>query len=146
MPTAARMITAVIFAIVAYYTSNEAKTLMPEGTPVAVFTPWAMFVSALCAWRVIGRLIGRGYANSINTGVYAMVCAMFFVCLLFAIVEMIRLSMKFRYDGPMEAIVGIFEIILEYAPMFAHPPIAIALVVGAVSSGLIGEWAHRKWG
>ncbi len=145
MPTAARMITAIIFAGLAYYTSNIAKTLLPEGTAVGVFTQWAMFVSALCAWKVIGRLIGRGYKASINTGIYAMGVAMFFVTLMFSIVEMVKRSMKFQYDGPMDAIVNMFGIGLEYGVMFLDPRIGVTLLVRGILAGIIGEWAENRW-
>ncbi|MEM9581970.1 MAG: TrgA family protein [Pseudomonadota bacterium] len=145
MPTAARMITAIIFAILAYYTSNVAKTLLPEGTPTAVFTPWAMGVSAVCAWQVFGRLIGRGYVSSINTGVYAIGVAMFFVTTLFSITEMIKRSMRMQYDGPMDAVVNMFGIAVEYSTMFLDPRIGGTLLVGGILSGIIGEWAENKW-
>ncbi len=145
MPTAARMITAVLFAALAFYTSGIAKTLLPEGTPTGVFTPWAMFVSALCAWQVFGRLIGRGYVSSINTGVYAIAVAMFFVTTLFSIVEMIKRSMRLQYDGPMDALVGMFGIALEYGVMFLDPRIGGTLLIGGIVTGIIGEWAENKW-
>ncbi|MDA8746940.1 TrgA family protein [Litoreibacter sp.] len=145
MPTAARMITALIFAGLAFYTSGVAKTLLPEGTPTGVFTPWAMFLAACSAWRVIGRLIGRGYKTAINTGVYAIGVAMFFVTALFSISEMIKRSMRLQYDGPMEAVVNMFGIALEYGVMFLDPRIGGTLLIGGILSGIIAEWAENKW-
>ncbi|WP_298358363.1 TrgA family protein [uncultured Litoreibacter sp.] len=145
MPTAARLIAAVLLAALAYHTSNIAKTLLPEGTKVGVFTPWAMAISVACAWRVVGRLIGRGYKDAVSTGLYAVACSMFFTCLLFAITEMIKRSTKLRYDGPMEAIVAMFGLVIEYGAMFLHPPILGALLVGGVVIGIAAEWAEKKW-
>ena len=145
MPTAARMITAILFAALAFYTSGIAKTILPEGTPTGVFTPWAMFLSACSAWKVFGRLVGRGYKAAINTGIYAVGVAMFFVTALFSIVEMIKRSMRFQYDGPMDAVVNMFGIALEYGVMFLDPRIGIPLLVGGIISGFVAEWAEDKW-
>ena len=145
MPTAARLIAAIFFAATAYYVTNLAKPLFPEGTQLGLFTPWSMFVSFVCGWRVVGRLIGRGWANSINTGVYGIGVCIFFVTALFSINEMIKRSRDFRYDGPMEAVVGTFEIALEYGAYLLDTQIMIALAVSAVVTGLVCEAADRKW-
>lgn len=145
MPTAARFIAAIIFAGLAYYVTNLAKPLFPEGTQLGLFTPWSMAISFLCGWKVVGRLIGRGWTNSINTGLYGVGVSVFFVTLFFSINEMVKRSRDFRYDGPMEAIIGIFEIGLEYGVYLLDTKILIALVVTGIISGPICEAAERKW-
>jgi len=93
------------------------KPLLPEGQPTPYLYPVSTIVPALSAWKVVGRLIGRGWTNAINTGVYGMAVALFFTLLTFAIGEMVKRSMRFQYDGPMDAIVGMFGIVLEYGAL-----------------------------
>lgn len=145
MPTAARFIAAIFFAATAYYVTNLAKPAFPEGTQLGLFTPWSMAVSFLCGWKVVGRLIGRGWTSAINTGLYGILVCVFFVTLLFSVNEMVKRSRDFRYDGPMEAVVGIFEIALDYGAYLLDTQILVALLVSGVVTGLVSEAAERKW-
>lgn len=145
MPTAARLIAALFFAATAYYVTNLAKPAFPEGTPLGQFTPWSVAISFICGWKVLGRLIGRGYGNSIGTGLYGICVCVFFVTLFFSISEMVKRSMRKQYDGPVEAVTAIFEIAVEYGNYLLDPQILIALAGSAVVTGLIAEWAERKW-
>jgi hypothetical protein len=58
---------------------------------------------------------------------------------------MVRLAMRNRYDGPLEALTAIFEIGAEYALIIATVPIGVVLLIGAVVSGLLTEFAGNRW-
>lgn len=146
MPTAARIIAAVMFALIGYLVAGTVRPQLPEGMPTNYLIPVSTIVPAICAWRVIGRLIGRGSVNAINTGVYGIVCAIFFCLLAFAIGEMLKLSMRLQYDGPMEAITGMFQIFLEYGQLLLTPQGLGTLLIGGAVTGLVAEWSHHRWG
>ncbi|MCY4333051.1 MAG: TrgA family protein [Litoreibacter sp.] len=146
MPTAARLISAVLFALIGILVAGVVKPLLPEGQPTPYLYPVVIVIPMLCAWRVIGRLIGRGAVSAINTGVYGIVCAITFSVLAFAIGEMLKRSMRLQYGGPMDAITGMFGIFLEYAQLLIHPMAIGYLLVGGIVTGLIAEWSHHKWG
>lgn len=145
MPTAARLISAVLFALIGYLVAATIPAQLPEGVPINYLYPVSMLIPPLCAWRVIGRLIGRGATNAINTGVYGIVCSVFFVLLAFAIGEMLKLSLRKQYDGPMEAITGMFGIFLEYGQLLLTPVGLGYLLIGGAITGLVAEWAHKRW-
>jgi len=77
MPTAARFIAALIFALLGYIVAGYMKPLLPEGQPTPYLYPVSTLVPAICAWKVVGRLIGRGWTNAVNTGIYGMAVALF---------------------------------------------------------------------
>lgn len=145
MPTAAKLIAAVIFAIGGFLVADSVRPNLPEGQP----TPWlvqiSMLVPMICAWRVLGRLVGKSYAVAINSGIYAVVVSLFFVLLVFSISEMIKRSMRLQYDGPVEAVTNMFGIIFDYGLLLVGVN-SLSIMAGmAVIGGLAAEWAHRRF-
>jgi len=59
--------------------------------------------------------------------------------------EMLRLSLARRYDGPVEAIVSVFKLGIDYAGYLAHGSILGVLLVGGMLAGVIGEFVKRRW-
>ena len=147
MPTAAKLMAAIIFAITGYLTADAVRALLPESAPAKQLTVWSVVIPVNCGWRVIGKYVPRGgYAQRLNAGVYAMAVAVFFTVGACAVAEMIERSMDKQYSGPVEAILNMFGILLELGQLLLHPaPLAI-MAVGAVSAGVLGLWSHRKWG
>lgn len=145
MPTAAKLIAAVIFAIGGYLVAESVRPNMPEGQP----TPWLLQVSIIvpiiCSWRVLGRLVGKSYAVAINSGIYAVVVSLFFVLLVFAISEMVKRSTRLQYDGPVDAIINMFGIVFDYIVLLGDVNTLSILAGLAVIGGLAAEWAHRRF-
>lgn len=145
MPTAAKMIAAIILAIIGYMTAEATRPLLPDGMATGWLNRVVIVIPAICGWRVIGRMVGRGYNVAFSMGLYAVTVSVFFVLLTFAIAEMLSRSMRKLYDGPMEAIVRMFEIFVEYGSYLLSPMPILYLLVGAALVGPIAEYAHRKW-
>jgi hypothetical protein len=59
--------------------------------------------------------------------------------------EMVALANRRRYDGPIEAIVAIFEIGTEYLMTMMVPSVLGALALGGVLSAIFAERASRVW-
>lgn len=145
MPTAARLVAAICLAIVAYIVSGLIMSLMPDSTDFGIFVPLNVFLGVLAGWLVMGRRAGRGTTAAINNGLTGVFVLMLWGIGVQACNEMVRLAMKNRYDGPMEAVVAIFQIGAEFGLMIATAPILAFLVVAAVISGLIVEFAGKRW-
>ena len=145
MPTAAKMVAAIILALTGFLAAQAVVPYLPEGQRI----PWLYWVSIgvpiVCAWRTIGRLVGKSYWSAFNTGLYGLFVSGFFVLLCFAAGEMIKRSIRLRYDGPMDAIVAMFGIAIEYAALLLNPPVLITLLVGGAVAGLAAEWTNRRW-
>ena len=145
MPTAARLVAAICLAIVAFIVSGMVMPLMPESTDFGYFVPLNIIIGLLAGWIVMGRRVGRGTTAAINNGLTGVFVMMLWGIGVQACNEMVRLAMKNRYDNAMEAIVAIFQIGAEFGLMIATVPIGLLLLVGAVVSGLVTEYAGNRW-
>ena len=145
MPTAARLTASVCLAVLAYVLSELVKPLMPESTAFGMFVPLNIVLGLVVGWVVMGPRVGRGRTWAINNGLTGAVALMFWGIFIQACNEMVRLAMRGRYDGPLEAIVAVFTIAAEYAVIAATLPIAGVMVVGGILAGLLTEFAGRRW-
>jgi hypothetical protein len=137
---------AVIFAITGYLTAQAVRPLLPEGQPTNLLNLFCILIPVVCGWRALGRLVGKSYLISLNSGIYGIAVSIFFTVFAFSGAEMIKRSTRKQYDGPMDAIVNMFGIMVEYAALLLHPSCLIILATGAVAGGVLSEWAHRKFG
>ncbi|MGJ8627866.1 MAG: TrgA family protein [Sulfitobacter sp.] len=145
MPTAARLVAAICLAIVAYVVSGMIMPLMPESTDFGYFVPVNIVLGLLAGWIIMGPRVGRGTTAAINNGLTGVFVLMLWGIGVQACNEMVRLAMKKRYDGAIEAVVAIFQIGAEFGVMIATVPIGLFLLVAAVVSGLVTEAAGKRW-
>ncbi|QYK41134.1 MAG: TrgA family protein [Paracoccaceae bacterium] len=145
MPTAAKLFAAIAFFVVGFMAAEAFKPGMPEGTPFGHFSLIVGAIGGLTGWMVMGALAGRGYGASAGFGLRTSVTLTFWALLVFSVYQMIGLATKMRYDGPMDAIVGVFELMLENGQMLLNAPVLIALGVGGILGGFSAEWAARRW-
>jgi hypothetical protein len=145
MPTAAKLLAAVAFAIVAYLTAFALVPHFPEGTQIGLFREISAVIGFAVGWFVMGNLVGKGYGEAAGSGIRTSVTVVFWALLLFSIYLMVKKSMKMAYDGPMEAVLGIFELMLEYGQIMLVPDVLGVLVVGGILGGMLAEWAGRRW-
>ncbi|HBM59885.1 TrgA family protein [Salipiger marinus] len=145
MTTAARLIAALCLAALGYLGSEEVKTLMPEGTGFGYFTWVTMGLGWLCGWLILGPRAGRGVASTQSHALTATAALVLLALLVQATNEMVRLAMRHRYDGPMEAFSAIFEIALEFGGHLLDAEFFLLMLGGAVVTGLLVELAARHW-
>lgn len=145
MPDAARLVAAVILALVAFIVSGQVIPRMPEGTDFGYFTWVNIAIGLICGWTVMGKRAGRGITAAINNGVTGMVATVIWALLVFGAYEMFRLATRQRYDGPFDAVIGIFEEAMTYGLVLLAPNIIATLVAGALIAGLATEFAWRTW-
>lgn len=145
MPTAARLVAAVIFALAGFLAAEAYKPLMEEGTNFYAFSPLTGLIGALTGWVVMGGLAGRGYVAAAGFGLRTMVTVVFWALVAFCIYDMVLLSLKMRYDGPMEAVVGIFELMVERVLLMRDANFLVTLVVCGFIGGMVTEYAGRRW-
>ncbi|MGQ0564229.1 MAG: TrgA family protein [Gemmobacter sp.] len=132
-------------ALTLFLAAEAAKAGLPEGTPAGYFSPIVAGVGFVTGWMVLGTLTGRGYGNSMGLGLRTAVTAVFWALLGFSLWHMIELSMKMRYDGPMQALLDVFALMVENGRLVILPDVLVALGVGGALTGLFAEWAGRRW-
>jgi len=94
---------------------------------------------------VLGPDTGRGYRQAMGSGLKTSVVLVFFALLLFSIREMIMQSTKMRYDGPMDAILDVFNLMLERAREMMTADVMGTLLVGGILAGILAEKASKRW-
>jgi hypothetical protein len=145
MPTAAKLIGAIVFAALAYFVSDLVKPLLPEGTQVGLMSPINAFFGLLMGWRIMGRGAGNGYMSSMGYGLTTMVAIVFWCLLLWGGYEMTRRAMRLYYDGPVEALQEMTVLMAEYGRTALDPQVIGAAVVGSLLASMLTEFFARRW-
>ncbi len=145
MPTAAKLVAATIFAATGYFAAELIRPTLPEGQPLAWLLRVCVLVPMLIGWRVMGKLVGKNYGVSMNSGFYGIVLSTVSVTFVFAVSLMIKKSRRLQYDGPMEALVDVFALMLEYGLLLLNPFVLVTLILGGFVGGIAAEWAHPKF-
>lgn len=144
MPTFARLVAAVLFAVLAAVVSEVAKDLFPPERQMKFFTEFNAAVGFILGWRVAGGRAGIGYSEAIGYGITASVaifgCALFLQCCY----EMLRLALRKQYDTAPEAVVGVFELMLENAQTASSIQVWGLTIGGGIVAGLITEFTSRR--
>ncbi|MDP4034582.1 MAG: TrgA family protein [Pseudorhodobacter sp.] len=145
MPTAAKLVAAVFYAAMGYLAAELFKPAMPEGTQFGQFSLICAFLGAACGWLVMGKLAGRGRAAAITSGIQTMITFVFFALLGFSIYLMVLRSLNMRYHDAIEAVLGVFALMLQHGRLLLTVPVLGTLLAGAVLGGLLTEWVSKRW-
>ena len=130
MPTAAKLFAAVMFAAVGFLAAQAYVPSLPEGTQIGFLREICAGLGLVIGWFVMGRLVGKGYVEAVGFGIRTSVTILFWATLGFSIYEMILRSTKMMYDGPMEALLGVFDLMIYYGTSDdnVHPKNALQLI------------------
>lgn len=145
MLTAARLVAGVMFAILAWYVSELIKPLFPEGRDVGRFSEVNAAISFVVGWRIAGTRAPAGWGGAVSYGLTATFFLTLWCLFLQSFGVMITQSLRKAYDGPIEAIIGVFELMVEHALIMADVEVIGTLVVGGVIAALVVEWSGRRW-
>ena len=145
MPTAAKFVGAICFAIFGYVTALAVIPVLPEGFQIGRMREVSAFIGLLNGWFIMGRLTGKGYRAGIGSGVRTAITIVIWALIVFAIYEMVLRSTKLRYDGPMEAVTAAFGLMLDYGKLMLTKEIIATIVIAGGIGGAITEWAGRRW-
>lgn len=145
MPTMGRLIGAVLFGALAWYTSLLIIPLFPESSPLGLFQEVNTVFGLFAGWAVAGPRAGLGYVAAFSYGLTAMVAMVVMALFFNSSVVMIEQSLRKRYDGPGEAVTAVFEYFIEHGAMMMTPEIIGTLVAGGIIGGLVTEFFGRRF-
>lgn len=145
MLTAPRLVAALLLGGVGFAGSELIKPLMPEGTQFGWFSFVNLGLGMIVGWVVIGSRIGRGIVPAINNGLTGAAALIFWGVFTQAGNEMLRLSLRRRYDGPVEGLTDLFRIAMDYALTMATVPVLGTLFLGGVLAAVLAEVSARYW-
>ncbi len=145
MPTAARLVAAVFFAALGWFASDLVKPLLPEGTQTGWFNETMAIVGWISGWTMAGAKAGDGLRSALGYGLTTSALLVFWGVLIFSSYEMLDLSLKSRFDGPMQAIKAMIGIAIDYLKLISTPEIIGTLVIGGLFGGWLAEWTAKRW-
>lgn len=148
MPDASRLVAAICLAVVAFILSGLIMPVFEESQGDTNFG-WFIWVNVVVAimvgWVSMGKRAGRGVSAAVTNGITGVFLLLLWGLFIQACNEMTRLAMKNRYDGPIEAIAAVFQIMAEWGLLILYPTFLITAVVGAFVTGILTEYAWRTW-
>ncbi len=146
MPTAAKMVAALCFAVLGFVLAERYKPLMPPGTQFGQVSLICAAIGLLCGWFVMGSLAGKGYGKSLGLGIRTAITTVCWALLGFSIYTMVLESMKGRYgSSPMEALTGAIALILDYGKIMLEQNFLLTMLIGGLLGGILTEFASRRW-
>lgn len=146
MPTASKLAAALAFAVISYFAASAFALHMPEGSNPGTIREVSAVVGAIVGWYIWGEEhIHKDISGLVGVGIRTTIVTVFWVLLIFAITLMIRKSGRMMYDGPMDAVLGIFEMMLEQGYELRYPDVLAILGLGGALGGVFAGWAGRRW-
>lgn len=145
MPTAARAAAAASLGLLGWYAAGIAAQFFIEGRPPDYFIYLCILTGLALGWLYLGLRAGRGYILAIGHGLTA--AFGFCLCVLFVMsfAMMVNQAMRLRFDGPMEAAVAVFGIMVEQAADFADVTLLASIFLGGVVCAWITEFFARRY-
>lgn len=145
MYTMPRLVAAILLAAVGFLASELIKPLMPEGTQFGWFNYVNAGLGAIMGWVVIGKRVGRGITAAIGNGMTGAAALLFWGLFTQSVNEMLKLSLRRRYDGPVEALTDMMRIGVEWGLAIATAPVLGTIFVGGIIAALVAEVSARHW-
>lgn len=146
MPTAAKLVGCILFALIGAAVALRLPHYLPQGMKTGLLLPITVLVAGLLGWRLAGTRSGdQRYTEAAGTGLMTVTATVLTLLFVFGLIEMLRLTQRMAYKGPMEAIIGIFEQALKFAPLLWQNDLLMVMGVGGVLAGLACEAAGRHW-
>ena len=145
MPTAARLTGAVLFAGLGLYLAFLTAPLFQEGRLPSYWFLLAIGAGIWAGWFFVGKQGGVPYSASVGVGLTGAAAVVFITIFVHAFVLMIENSMRRRYDGPMEAVVDIFQLLVREGAVLLHGELVISAVVGGIIGGVLTSFIGRRY-
>lgn len=145
MPDGAKLMAAILLAALGFILSDMVKATFEEEINFGYFSYVNTILGAIVGWSLVGRRAGRGLTFAINNGFTGVVFFIFVAIFVQACNEMLRLSLRNRYDDAFEALLAVIAFMLEYAQQMLTMPIGVVVLLGGVVVGLCTEVAWHRF-
>ncbi|MEB8388501.1 TrgA family protein [Rhodobacteraceae bacterium KMM 6894] len=145
MPTAARLVAALSLGGLAWLASDMVRPLMPPETAFGWFNYVNLALGLLCGWFIMGSRAGRGYTEAFGNGLTGVLALIFWAFFAQSFNLMLKQALDKKFEGPVEAIVAIFDNALDYAQFLGDAMLIGTLLGGGIICGFLAEFAARRW-
>lgn len=145
MPTGAKLIAAISFAVVGWVLANYYAQNMPDASAAGPIREGAAVVGAFVGWMVMGPSVGKSYVDAAGAGIKTAVVLAVVALFLLSLREMIDNSVKMRYDGALDAIVDVFQTMAKRSEALLSLGVFGTILLGGIIGGVLSENAGRRW-
>jgi len=145
MPTFARLTGAICFGLLAVYFAYSASPYFPEAKQPYFWFPLNAAVGVVCGWIIAGARPGRGYLTGIGAGITTGFAVIFWVFFLMSFYDMIKKSLRKSYDGPIEAVINVFQLMVDWLQVFAVADLGLLMLIGSAVAGFLVEFVGKRW-
>ena len=145
MPTGAKLVAAICFAVVGWILANYYSLNMPDASAAGPIREGAAVVGAIVGWMVMGPSVGKGYVEAAGSGIKTAVVLAVVALFVLALREMLDNSVKLRYDGALDAILDVFHTMAERSEALLSLGVFGTIFLGGIIGGLLTENAGRRW-
>jgi hypothetical protein len=145
MPTAAKLMAAISFAVVGWVLANYYAMNMPDATAAGPIREGAALVGVIVGWSVMGNSAGKGYVEAAGSGIKTAVILAVVALFLLALAEMLENSVRLRYEDAMEAILAVVETMAKRSQALLSLGVFGTILLGGIVGGLLTENAGRRW-
>ena len=145
MPTAARLAGAAMFVLLALVASSMMVPLFGDGAVPRQFHAINVFAALLAGWATLGSRAGQGITASFANAFTALGVFLFWMLFVHGFNEMIDRAFRKYYDGPLEAIVAVFERMIDIASRVLTVETVLLLVIGSLLASFAAEYAARHF-
>lgn len=145
LPTASKLFGAVVFMGLAFVLTSQAKEALGTASSLGLFAPINMVIGFVVGWRISGTRAGNGLTSAIGDSLTTVCVIYFWSVLIWSGYEMIKRSVRMRYDNPIEALQDMADMMVNYSGDVITPPFVAAAVFGSVACGVLTELISRRW-
>jgi len=145
MPTAAKLVAAVSFAVLAWVVCIVLEGVLPEDQRIGYIYEVSIVCATLMGWFISGAAKRAGYAEAAATGLRTTTTAVVASLLVLSIGTMWSEATRGRFRGPMDAVLDVFDKFVEFGFMLLPVVVLGTLFFGGMLAGMMTEWAGRRW-
>ena len=146
MPTAGRLVGAIVFGATGAGAAFVGVPTLPEGTLPGYLVPFAGVVGIWQGWSLMGPKAGARTSLAITQGIATVAVMIVTVLLFVSCWDVIERSMRLRYDGPGEALLDVANLFWKHLQLLMAAPMSLAvLALGATVGAILVNIAARLW-
>lgn len=146
MPTAAKLVSAIAFAMVGWLAALAYIPQLPEETNTTLLPPLLAALGFVVAWLSMGPNAGKGYFQAMSIGLRTSLLIVVWGLLCFSVQYMVKQSFHVgHYHDLGEAVLDVPLLMVRYGKPAICLPVITVLVIGGILGGIVTEFAGRRW-
>jgi len=136
---------ALLFAVIGGFAAWSGIPGLPDGRQAGLLVPLATLSGVYFGWTLIGARVGASLQQSLVLSLRSVVMMVLATLFMIAGEEAYQRSIKLRYDGPVEAVTDIANLMIYFGKMAMQPSVLTVLGLGVLVGAVFVNWAGRVW-